>query len=1060
MGDWHLIKKRVYDATACTDSTVSVYLNGKKLPTKSFEDYISLYIGKKTETPRVFATLGDRWQIGVCLSPDGDAEQVSFVNGICTDQGGKHVAHILDRLSDKIIDRLSEKEKKSMTLKPAFVKANLFLFVKCTIVNPSFDTQTKRKLTTLVKDFGSKCEIPEDFVDKVIKLGILERAKKLAEFKALEAIGKKTDGHKVGRIFHPKLVDADAEAIRKESHKCTMVFAEGDSAISFMNSGIRGIPDEQRKYWGHFPLRGKLLNVRVATVKQLETNEEIMMIKKIMGLQERANYELEANFKKLRYGRVIILSDADEDGNHIKGLFMNYIHHYWPSLLKREGFICEIATPIVKVTKTNSRGQVTNSLEFFTTRSHEDWCNLNNGGRGWNKPKYYKGMGTYEPKEAIELCRKMRVTQYCYNYEPITFKGTQKASTIHYLDLAFAKGMEDDRKDWLNNGDQLCEQLYIEGKVNKTTIDYFINNRLKSFSMADNVRSIPHVMDGYKPAQRKVIYAGIKKDIKKEIKVAQFAGAISELCEYHHGEASLHGTIVGMAQDYVGAGNITLLYPAGAFGTRKGGGPMKKKGDDAASARYIFTRFHPIASAILNPLDEPLLTYAIADGKEVEPIYFLPTYPLILDGSIGIGTGYSSSIYSYNPVAVIANMRAYLRGEPMTDMHPWYRGYKGKIICLGKNKYITIGEYMRTGPDSIKITELPVGAKNCKSFVQYKEFLESLLDETVKTQTLEKPKTKTTKTTRTTKAKATKSTETAASKDDDSSKSAMFKTSVIKDFYVEREDDINFVVSIQFKDGILDSELANNDNYQFEKKLKLAYAFSTTNMHAFTCDGSIKKFNSPEAILEEFMTVRLTYYEKRRLYWIERYKFDYGKASAKYRFITEIMDETLDIRRQKRARVDAMLETRNPPYPKYSAKVEDANNQDKIGYDYLLHMYVESFTEETLEKLRKEQDHLYEQYTKLESQTNKDVWIEDLDKLSTEYDLYVQDWTDRTGVKDVAPRTKIHTKALSQHKKVKSTITPVLTPKITIKIKPKESSPADEADQPSRSDEVNEAEAV
>ncbi len=1024
IGDWKLLRKRVYDAAACTDSTVSVFLNGKKLPTKSFEDYINLYIGKKSETPRVFASIGDRWQVGVCLSPEGDAEQVSFVNGICTDQGGKHVAYILDNLSKKVIERLSEKDKKSMTLKPAFIKANLFVFVKCIIVNPSFDTQTKRKLTTLVKDFGSRCDLPDDFVDKVIKLGILDRAKKLAEFKALETLGKKTDGRKSGRVFHRKLTDADPEAIRKESHKCTIVFAEGDTAISFMSAGIRGIPADEHKYWGRFPLKGKILNVRHATVKQLENNEEIMMMKKIIGLQEKVDYSIDANFKKLRYSRVVILSDADDDGHHIKGLFMNFIGHYWPSLLKREGFICEIATPIIKVKQEDSRGKVKASKEFFSTTSYKQWCDANKGGKGWT-PKYYKGMGTYEPTEAVDLCKNMRLTHYCYDSTPIVYKGDERIGTDFNMELAFAKGREEDRKEWLNNGHMPCDSIPNKGKVNRVTYDSFINNKLKAFSMADNIRSIPHIMDGWKPGQRKVIYAGIKKNIKKEVKVAQVAGAIGELCEYHHGEVSLHNTIVNMAQDYVGASNITLLYPSGAYGTRKGGGGNdSKKGGDAGHARYLFTRFHPIAEVVLNPLDAPLLKHAVADGHVVEPEYFLPTYPLVLDGAIGIGTGYSTSIPAYNPLEVIANIKAFLQGQPLTEMHPWYRGYRGKIIPLpGKNKYITVGDYVRTGPDTIKIYELPVGAKNCKSFSQYKEFLITLLDETIaKDHVLEKPKKKTA---------AEKAAEKAEKDDDASSKSATFKSSVIKDFLVELETDIDFVVNIEFKEGVLDKELANNENYRFEKKLKLAYAFSATNMHMFTCDGIIKKFNSPQEILEEFMNVRLVHYERRRIYWINRYKFEHGKASAKLRFVTEVMDDVIDIRRKKRAVVDTMLETAVPHYPKYSTQVEDSENTDKVGYDYLLHMHIESYTEDTLDKLRKEAQRLFDLYTKLESQTNKDLWLEDLVDLQKEYLMYVKEWSERTGVKDVVPRVKVDI-----GKGVKpAPVAPLLKPKIIAKSK-------------------------
>ena len=114
------------------------------------------------------------------------------------------------------------------------------------------------------------------------------------------------------------------------------------------------------------------------------------------------------------------------------------------------------------------------------------------------------------------------------------------------------------------------------------SIDEFINMDLIHFSNSDNIRSIPSIMDGLKPSQRKVIFSAFKRNLDKEIKVAQFAGYISEHSAYHHGEASLLGTIVNMAQTFVGSNNVNLLEPIGQFGTRIAGGK------DSAQP-YIFT---------------------------------------------------------------------------------------------------------------------------------------------------------------------------------------------------------------------------------------------------------------------------------------------------------------------------------------------------------------------------------------------------------------------------------------------------------------------------------------
>lgn len=170
--------------------------------------------------------------------------------------------------------------------------------------------------------------------------------------------------------------------------------------------------------------------------------------------------------------------------------------------------------------------------------------------------------------------------------------------------------------------------------MDEITFSDFINRELILFSMADNIRSIPSVADGFKPGQRKVIWACFKRKLKKEIKVAQLAGYISEVSAYHHGEVSLTMTIVNLAQDYVGSNNMNLLLPKGQYGTRDMGGK------DHASARYIYTELAPLTKTVFSPDDGPLLTYLKEDNDWIEPEYYMPIVPMVLvNGAEGIGTG-------------------------------------------------------------------------------------------------------------------------------------------------------------------------------------------------------------------------------------------------------------------------------------------------------------------------------------------------------------------------------------------------------------------------------------
>ena len=277
------------------------------------------------------------------------------------------------------------------------------------------------------------------------------------------------------------------------------------------------------------------------------------------------------------------------------------------------------------------------------------------------------------------------------------------------IDLAFSKKRADDRKEWLRGFVEGTHVDYGAG-VERLLVSDFISKELILFSRADNVRSLPSVLDGLKPAQRKVLYACFKRNLKADIKVAQLAGYVSEHAAYHHGEAALGATIVGMAQDFVGSNNAPLLVPSGQFGTRLQGGK------DCASPRYIFTRLSPLARAIFHADDDALLRYGDDDGQPIEPAAYVPIVPLVLlNGADGIGTGWSTSVPNYNPRDVIAAIRAMLDGSAPPELHPWYRGFTGTIDAK-KGTGAAAGSYIVRGVgriaadgEKLVVTELPIG---------------------------------------------------------------------------------------------------------------------------------------------------------------------------------------------------------------------------------------------------------------------------------------------------------------------------------------------------------------
>jgi DNA topoisomerase II len=810
-----LFRTRVYEGSAVTGKSVTLTFNDEKVETKCFEDFVNLYIGTKLECPRVYEKLNERWEMVIALNPFDKFTQVSFVNGISTSDGGTHVDYIINQMVNKFKSQLEAKYKE-ITIRPAYIKDNILIFLNCLIENPTFSSQTKEQHTTKASKFGSTALIGDDLLKKIDRLGITANVIDIAKAKDQKSLSK-TDGKKQFRISGiPKLDDA-GKAGGAEGWKCKLILTEGDSAKA---SAISGLSEVGRDYYGVFPLRGKLLNVRDATAAQLLKNQEINDLKKILGLQQGKEY---TNTKNLRYGGIMIYTDADNDGSHIKGLIINFVHTFWPSLIKIDSFISSIITPIVKAQKGKE------IISFYNQSEFVSWKETINP-KTWNI-KYYKGLATSTAKESKEYFKNL-------SKQVINYSADQ--STDQDLIKAFKKGFEDNRKEWIK--ENTGKNNVLDFTKLKQTISQFVNNELVNFSIADLQRSIPNMIDGFKPSQRKVLYGCLKKKLTSDIKVAQLSGYISEHTSYHHGEVSLQGTIINMAQDYTGSNNINLLTPSGQFGTRILGG------HDAGSPRYIFTKLEPITKILFNEHDSELLEYLDDDGQQIEPKYFVPIIPMVLvNGSEGIGTGYSTSIPCYNPDDIIANLKKLIDTDGKGDLEPmvpWYRGFKGTIVADKENKFTSTGVIKRINTTTLEITELPIG----KWTDPYKAFLDALVNE-----------------------------------------------NEIIDFKPYGDDTtVNFKVIMQ--KSVLD-QMSTED---LIKKFKLTSSISTSNMHVFDEECKIRKMSCPEEIIYRFYNVRKKLYQTRKKYLLDSLTANFELMDAKVKFIKLVVSEQIIIFNKKK----------------------------------------------------------------------------------------------------------------------------------------------------------------
>ncbi|KAI3983053.1 hypothetical protein MKX01_035334 [Papaver californicum] len=882
-----LMKKRVIDVAGCLGKTVKVELNGERIPVKSFVDYVNLYLQSAAKNrpeppPRITEKVNDRWEICVSLS-EGQFQQVSFVNGIATIKGGTHVDYVTNQVATHIMN-LVNKKNKNANLKAHNVKNHLWIFVNALIDNPAFDSQTKETLTTRQGSFGTKCELSQDFLKKVLaKSGIVESLLSWADFKASKDL-KKTDGTKTQRLKGIlKLEDANDMA---------------------------GISVVGRNNYGVFPLRGKLLNVREASHKQIKENVEIDMYDSV---------------KSLRYGHLMIMTDQDHDGSHIKGLLINFIHKFWPSLLKVPSFLIEFITPIVKVTHRKNK----TVMSFYSMPEYETWLeSLGGNSSGWDV-KYYKGLGTSTSKEGKEY-----FSDLGRHRKDFVWVDEQDGEAI---DMAFSKKKIEARKTWLK---QYEPGTFLDQKEKFIKYSDFVNKELIQFSIADLQRSIPAMVDGLKPGQRKVLFCSFKRNFVKEAKVAQFSGYVSEHSAYHHGEQSLAGTIIGMAQDFVGSNNINLLQPNGQFGTRHQGGK------DHASARYVFTCLSPITRFLFPKDDDGLLDYLNEDGQSIEPTWYVPIIPMVLvNGSEGIGTGWSTFIPNYSPRDIVANVKRLLNAEPMVPMDPWYKGFKGTIEKTASKEggYTVTGVIEEVNETTLRVSELPV-----RRWTQdYKEFLESMMTGNDKV-----------------------------------------KEPFIKDFREHNDD-----TTVHFE------VVLSQENLMIAKQEGILKKFSSQTLSALTtCIFSdfygirLELYKKRKRVLLENLELELKKLDNKVRFILGVVKGEIIVSNRKRaELFLELQQKGFDAFPKKDKNGD-------------SSKPEDAeeneDNSELLGnkgvraqdYEYLLSMAIGSLTLEKVQELCHEKEKLDGEVAELKSATEKSLWLKDLESL--EKKLNEQDVSD------------------------------------------------------------------
>lgn len=1005
-----IIRLFAYEIAMNTAATVKFTVVGcepEKIKAFNFEKY-SKYIFPDQTVKSVYfqAPNGDDCVIiernrtldDVLYSDEAEMQQLSYVNGIRTDDGGVHVNAWKSAIVPNLVKEINAKSK-DMKIGGKDVNSFLMILVRCSITNPSFDTQTKNYMNGpddySLYDSKNKLQTEDwkkqlsENIAKMLKWNFVNTLKDKLNTRKENALDNKEKNANLGRkvSMGEKLDEANHAGKKGLAHDCTLFITEGLSAKTMAVTGFKSMPGGRDKN-GVFAVQGKFINVSEMSITDIRMNEEAKALMKILGLRYGVKYTLEEIINTLRYGHVCILTDQDDDGIHIRGLLLNFFKLF-PGLYEA-GYVTILSTSVGKV--EIGRGDNKEIMLFYSNPELEEWQG-NNPGKAV-RIKYHKGLGSIHPKD---------VPEYFKNQKLIVVVKDDKAEM--FLNLGFNKAKEfvDLRKIWiagdlvpmlpeiannfikedikqskyvpeileyLKNRDREVMRTYqYEGNLN---LSDFIDKQLIIFEKTALERALPCIWDGFKKGHRQAFYAIRYKNYADTNDLERVVGAVKDITGYHHGGASLYNTLTGMASGYPGSNNIPLLENDGNFGTRLLGG------DDCSAPRYISTKLEKISHKIFRAEDDPLLDLTYVDGKPAEYKFFLPILCMLLvNGCQGIATGFKSDIYQYNPKDIVYRTKKWLECgcnddlyKQVTDpMKPWYRGIEGDVDLLvsSENENKIVGWQSKgiiekvTGEDNTyRITELPVGVWTTK----FKEWIEYLT-------TCTTPK--------------------SHAKDKDNSKWKTLKTPVFNDF-----SDYSSSTKVRFDiKAKKNTNLLFNDNGEPAKYMEdLVKRYNYNNMYVIDEGLYPYKFEAPDDIMLIFNRRRLEYYHMRKAYQLKDKREEYIIRKNKKKFIKLVsIDKVIDLSLYNDLH---MLE--DDLENKYGLLRLKVGAEKEPSFAYLLGMKTISLTKNRIEKLKNEIQKIKDDLEILERTPPEKLWIQDLDEFLVEYEKFLVERDDEVDV--------------------------------------------------------------
>ena len=539
--------------------------------------------------------------------------------------------------------------------------------------------------------------------------------------------------------------------------------------------------------------------------------------------------------------------------------------------------------------------------------------------------KYYKGLGALSNAFAKTIFADMDK-----HVVTLMFSGAPCADSLARF---FDERKADERKKFLT--DVYDPRRQFDFSRETASIGEWCEEDLSHFLMYNNTRSLPHVVDGLKTSQRKVLHGCFKlkfvKGRKEEMKVFQMVGSIASETKYHHGDASLTGTLTKMAAEYPGSNTVALLWGDGQFGSKLRHAP--------ASSRYISSFLEPVTRFLFPAEDDCVLDYVEIEGKAVEPVFFCPVVPLLLiNGAEGIGSGWSTFVPQFKPIDVLNRVRYHIRttfeGDAAMDegapqLVPWYRGFEGTIERDDDGNFTSVGVVttrVAGAAASVTISQLPIGAKEDAEYVE--DLKKLLVDRGV-------------------------------------CATALDVTQDTEDVWKTR---ITFKTTAAALEGV-----------NLEELLKMRRRLPVSNMNLWGRDGELDGY-TVDKVVSAHAEERMRMYEKRIAAQLVVAQEEFDVAHAKKRYIDMVRTGGIELRVETKAQLYEQIEAAGFP---------PANG----GYSYLTGMPNLAMTDEAYDELERESDRLEAFKKTLETTKPVDVWNRELDALEAaleEYDARAQ----------------------------------------------------------------------